>query len=1041
MSSAISRFTSALLAGSQENTLALAAVNFDFSLYKVEAPAEYQALGACLSKNRRNLAESGSQHVTARRLGALFRTEIPPAPALSALLKAYGSRVSDIAKHTATSQSEKPSIFTEYTGIDGTSIWAAATSGREELCMQLLACMLARFWTAPEAISIWCELIETRKQNLETSESQHDFQQIAALQANVSRENIADWDASARSWLRTADTVHLKQHTQLRLIMENIQVNVNTKAKTYESVLEAWISAITAADNLIKGVAQKTHTGAVLLGLSAWHLYPDLLTYSSEFQEVRQKDPLFGAGGLLTVGLEVAPGTEAGVRWSLPLAKLRYYGEPVVVTKYIDPHDDRVSYEDLMLIILGSLLANWQIAEAAQKETCQLLQQLLLSWINSRFPTARLFQDLNLACSSYLETISSKKSRTQRLVALGKRQCAQFMAGASPVLYSIIMQPEIYIYCIVDINDRIDYLRRTAERAAETTGRMKDENWIIEYSESGAEDVQICHYAYATAIARNYPNHAQRWTSGLPSNEKETAPSTQEPVHLLENWSTEHLYVSGNNSAQRRRRTPFDGCELHSLVFVRNEGARNEPSVQAKNAGTEEDDSFLKYFRPGSGTAKRIMFKPYLGLPGVATLYLQSHEPQPQKIAGKPSQLPKSSSEAHRPRINNVLEAFAKGSIDASRVLEVTQLRRGPYANAHPRLGSETVAKLLNSSSGNDLTFCEPLDALRIIAGIYGSLPEARISTRITKIGITHGQWYESRRLQYAWFSEPEHQREFRLNSFACIALLETGDIDLDPKTLTGLMGISTGDSIYLAAPLLCDPSEKVQPWAVNRVLGNVGRTGLSLLLPPAAPVVRPKSLDTWNLVSHDDYDGKAADSFATTSLHLSLTDYRVPYASTHGIRDIETFFQEAVVSVYDGRDWIGDVDVLKCLDEESRFHRINHQCPHMTETACGSFEQGGSLSMFRLDEVDEIAVEPNSSQASVLSTADNWYELIDRPNNALIARAHNNWIARLAIVVLAVHYGCTVYIVPQGSCEAACFSNPKFIKEFVNCENDVVVY
>ena len=266
-SSAVGRFTSALLANSQENTLALAAVNFDFSLYRVNAPAEYQPLGAYLSSTRRDVAESGQQHITARKLGALFRSELPRAPALGALIKAYGSRASDIAKTPPATNSGSSHIFAEQSGFDGTSIWAAATSGREALCMQLLACMLASFWSASEAVSIWAELIETRKKNLKSYDDQMDFSELAALQASLTRENLADWDASARSWLRTADTVCSKRQTQLRLIVQNLQINVSPKMNTYESVMDAWMSAMTAVDKLIQGVPQQVQSGAVLLGL------------------------------------------------------------------------------------------------------------------------------------------------------------------------------------------------------------------------------------------------------------------------------------------------------------------------------------------------------------------------------------------------------------------------------------------------------------------------------------------------------------------------------------------------------------------------------------------------------------------------------------------------------------------------------------------------------------------------------------------------------------------------------------------------------
>lgn len=80
MASSLGKFTAALMAASQENTMALAALNFDFSLYKVEAPKEYQLLGSSLSEDRRRQAEGGSQHIAARKLGAIFRSRLPKVP-------------------------------------------------------------------------------------------------------------------------------------------------------------------------------------------------------------------------------------------------------------------------------------------------------------------------------------------------------------------------------------------------------------------------------------------------------------------------------------------------------------------------------------------------------------------------------------------------------------------------------------------------------------------------------------------------------------------------------------------------------------------------------------------------------------------------------------------------------------------------------------------------------------------------------------------------------------------------------------------------
>jgi hypothetical protein len=66
----------------------------DFALIKVEVSKQFEGLGKALSKHRRENAECGPQHRTARRLGALFEQVIPNIDTLAA---AYGERVSEIA--------------------------------------------------------------------------------------------------------------------------------------------------------------------------------------------------------------------------------------------------------------------------------------------------------------------------------------------------------------------------------------------------------------------------------------------------------------------------------------------------------------------------------------------------------------------------------------------------------------------------------------------------------------------------------------------------------------------------------------------------------------------------------------------------------------------------------------------------------------------------------------------------------------------------------------------------------------------------------
>src|SRR4051812_16478551 len=93
--SAISRAQAALTSFTQETTVALASLNFDFSLVKVEAPAEYQELKGALSRKRVSAAEHGDHHRTARKLGSLFESVIPPTPNL---IRAYGLRASEIVR-------------------------------------------------------------------------------------------------------------------------------------------------------------------------------------------------------------------------------------------------------------------------------------------------------------------------------------------------------------------------------------------------------------------------------------------------------------------------------------------------------------------------------------------------------------------------------------------------------------------------------------------------------------------------------------------------------------------------------------------------------------------------------------------------------------------------------------------------------------------------------------------------------------------------------------------------------------------------------
>jgi hypothetical protein len=146
------KITNSLVTGVSENTLALANLNFDFSLVKVQAPEEYSAVGCALGSSRRENAEYGTSHRTARKLGALFEALVPSVPTLIA---AYGTRSSEIIQSPGLNPSGSPQshgAFAAFVGADATSIWAAATSSTTAIGLHLLACLLARSFNDPAQV-------------------------------------------------------------------------------------------------------------------------------------------------------------------------------------------------------------------------------------------------------------------------------------------------------------------------------------------------------------------------------------------------------------------------------------------------------------------------------------------------------------------------------------------------------------------------------------------------------------------------------------------------------------------------------------------------------------------------------------------------------------------------------------------------------------------------------------------------------------------------------------------------------------------------
>jgi hypothetical protein len=471
---AISRLQASLAAATNEVTVAAANINFDFTLVKFEAPKEYQALGGVLSKKRKRNAEYGSSHITARQLGALFEDVCSPTPKL---VKAYGTRVSEIARLATESSLEySNSLFGTYSGVDGTSIWAAATSSKASLHVHLLSCMLARVFESPEAISIWVELIKERREfiakNLEDGASVPFSLAAAAAQQEITRTRLAEWDASARAWLRTADKIKEKQQTQLRLVLDNIHLPVNSKQLVFSSVIEAWKSALQTMESLICGMPQAVNDGAALVGLSAWHLYPDIAVFGRKTVEVCMADELVARGGVMSLGLS-HPREEAeqsGVYWSLSLAHLRYYGRPVSSTRNMAANPRTITFPQLTIANLGALLGIWKVSTNEIALGIQILGQIgeLLGRSDNLTGDNKWTNTLVNGVAAFSKESSYGEDMAIRLINLGRMRGTDWIpkpeGGERHWPFFRLLEIDSILACMKGPEERILLLRRLASK-------------------------------------------------------------------------------------------------------------------------------------------------------------------------------------------------------------------------------------------------------------------------------------------------------------------------------------------------------------------------------------------------------------------------------------------------------------------------------------------------------------------------------------------------------------------------------------------------
>ncbi|KAJ2986758.1 hypothetical protein NUW58_g4875 [Xylaria curta] len=1053
----ISKLNAAVLSVPNELTVAAANFNLDFSLMKVEAPKEFHGVRDALSSYRRDKAEEGQPHITARKLGALFEALVPPIPNL---IQAYGIRASAISSRSGVeTKNSSIGLFAAQAGIDGTNIWAAATSGRGALAVHLLACMLARIWKSHEAISLWVELVDRRKQEISDTYNNGNATEIAAIMASqqtFSRQQLAHWDNSARSWLQTADVDRRLQQTQLMLIINNVQVPVNLVADPYKSVISAWTSAMCAMELLVQGIPQQVQDGAVLLAMSSWHLYPNMEVLVDEIKPVNLNDELM-KGGLITISAHRAGSNKEGVFWSLPLSRMRYYSPPVMAERHLSSATSRITMAEFWIVVLGIVLSQWHAICPDTEKCCRFIISLS-GCVNKPFTSVLWLKCLADAAVQYTNAKTADRRQAEKLLGLGMRRCKSFLndPGRDPPSFFGLSPFPILLNMASGVEEQIKIMRTISQ-----TLQVSGQDLLIRYTKKTTTHRQMrvggrLRYFLATALPQSetprgdYEPLAKRQCHGTASRHcrwivsdfdwSETAcdgfdcscVSKDGPkcacaesgfaCSLSCHMDLESLSRCTSESHSKPRKRCEGDSECHgdcSDCYLRSYVSKLESSGEHCCFLQRNDFRYIDdwHFMLESPTKDSPTYYNYLlGEPdGVSifkrdksciTSYLPDALGPLASLDEIEDVLNNHSLDVKKLRLH--FEDWWSGEVGDSPLENIEQLcsfRALVFAN---ELYESLEGSTINIEAMNVPLYTAawarwafhpylPQDGESLLSSpppipVAGS-PERTLSSSYTNIqsGET-SQGDENLRDIEASVAYPflpggspcggqQNDPTDRLAaSFACIAMFETGEFNINPNSLQGVMALSAGDSIYVASDLISDPSENTNAHPVRRVFGNIGP---EFLAPDRSYALQ------WALRGQLFWHFE--DNFSGTSLHLSFTDFEMPFdVGVRGLRDTLAVLVESLVSVNDRGMHVGDLDIISML--RSEYLTLMRECSHQIGMAAQSDLEG-------------------------LISIDSWAEFFDLPTSTGIVRAHGNWQARLAIATASIQRKKRTLVLPQNPC------------------------
>ena len=1033
----LGKLTANFFSAANENNLALAHLKFDWSLVKVEAPREYSGFGEALSSRRRVDAEDGLNHRTARRLGALFEQLIPDTPLL---IKAYGIRATEIAQTGKINPrgSSKDGPFESYVGADGTAMWAAATSGIPALGVYLLACLLARAWGAKEATAIWVEIVEQRRKEIANDFQNHKIVSESSRMVSshdISRSDLARWDASARAWLQSADRAKVKQQTQLMIIAKDVHLPGSSRSSVYSQIVDSWRQAMEGLERLIGGEPQNISNKAILYAFSAWHIYPDLIVLGKEIKSIRFKDNCVNPSGVGDIGyLRRERDINTGMTWSLALSHLRYYGDPIVVES--DPPSSRITIHQLHLIALGSLFNHWCISQRDIESASQWFIDL---WAHLQQNISDTDDDQALEGLDWFQSLAEAAKKTDGadpaikkevddLIAYGIRRAKRFLGASTQSLVPFFgLGNPCILAGLSEANEGergLAYLREVARGH----GLRSSEAFIGVRHKISLHGSIIWLEEFSTAVPHTCASYKRSEQGDRVSSElharwlffPQTVPTTAH-VAIKTHLQDRLRYIQSHGELGMQITEPpikdlkgnwtwprppllFDFQKHNTLAPNSDAGTDlfHCPSLSGFRKPCQCLDCDANSSIPTIGQ-KKFWYVSCLGGFQLSIKDDAKYKFSPQATAQNkiPDLHPSISSQICTSRVrSDVLIRYLRCymntcSTDEDRLpAEVT-----PASSEHVTYQIEGRRRDVRHYNDSDyieqlaieFSRCKKrLTAIRMLAlatRIYHHLDGAMIDLRIANYPLDEAPWApehtcvdgEGQTLSGSCALSLPISRE---NAFSCIVQFESGILNFEPEVFEDTLAIASGNSLFVAGLLLSDPFDTKKADRIERITGNIGRPGISFLVAPFEPKIRALS-NSYSLVNHAAYDGKRENNFQGTSLHLSFSDWEMPVepkGARTGFIDQDARYVESIVAVLDSGRWVADLDVL----------RVNFQELVKLETpnVCPGHPPG----------------DPEYDHTSI----DSWEELLDGPREVGVFRAHGNWAARLGAVSILCQQGQT---------------------------------